>query len=124
MAEVALQTRAAIVPAIVAGVIALIVGFSSASRSQASAFCIGLGLGMFNARVLQTSVARRFESSRTSRGRHALPVSRRDPPGLSRWSRWPSSLVRPLGFGMILGMVVPSPPDGFAAAAMLKTVRP
>ncbi len=61
MAEVVLQTRRAIVPAIVLGVIGLVVGVIIDELLAAVGFCIGLGLGMSNARMLRSSVQRRFE---------------------------------------------------------------
>ena len=61
MAEVILQTRRAVVPAIVLGVVGLVVGVVLGELLAAVGFCIGLGLGMLNARMLRQSVQRRFE---------------------------------------------------------------
>lgn len=126
MAEVALQTRAAIVPAIVAGVIALIVGFVIGQPLGGIGVCIGLGLGMVNARVLQTSVARRFELLADKPGRRTGFLSS----GATRLAAltlgtlalvW---LVRPLGFGILIGLALFQVlMIGFAAVAMYKTVR-
>ena len=53
MAEVILQTRRAVIPAIVVGVLALIVGVVIDELLVAVGICIGLGLGMANARMLR-----------------------------------------------------------------------
>ena len=126
MAEVALQTRRAIVPAVVAGVIALIVGFVIGEPLGGIGVCIGLGLGMVNARVLQTSVARRFELLADKPGRRTGFLSS----GATRLAAltlgtlalvW---LVRPLGFGILIGLALFQVlMIGFAAVAMYRTVR-
>ena len=74
MAEVALQTRRAIVPAVVAGVIALIVGFVVGQPLAGIGVCLGLGVGMINARVLQTSVARRRAQEQAAKQLDAVGI--------------------------------------------------
>lgn len=126
MAEVMLQTRRAIVPGIVLGVVALVVGVLIDELLGAVGFCIGIGLGMFNARMLRSSVQRRFETLVETPGAktHFLSGGALRLGLLTLVTIAAVVLVRPLGFGMILGMVA------FqilllvlSAASMLKSVR-
>jgi len=126
MAEVILQTRRAVVPAIVLGVIGLIVGVLLDELLAAVGFCIGLGLGMANARMLRQSVQRRFEVLVETPGAktHFLSGGAVRLGLLTLLTLLVVVLVRPLGFGMILGMVAfQITLLVFSAAAMLKSVR-
>jgi hypothetical protein len=126
MAEVILQTRRAVVPAIVLGVVGLVVGVLLGELLAAVGFCIGLGLGMFNARMLRQSVQRRFEILVDTPGAktHFLAGGAARLGLLTLVTLAAVILVRPLGFGMILGMVAfQITLLVFSAAAMLKSVR-
>jgi hypothetical protein len=102
------------------------VGFVIGEPLGGIGVCIGLGLGMVNARVLQTSVARRFELLADKPGRRTGFLSS----GATRLAAltlgtlalvW---LVRPLGFGILIGLALFQVlMIGFAAVAMYKTVR-
>ena len=126
MAEVALQTHRAIVPAVVAGVIALVVGFVIGSPLGGIGVCLGLGVGMLNARALQSSVARRFEllADRPGRRTGFLTSGATRLAGLTIGTILLVWLVRPLGFGLVIGLALFQVlMIGFAAVAMLKAVR-
>jgi hypothetical protein len=124
--EIALQTRRAIVPAVALGVIGLVVGFVIGQPLGGIGVCIGLAVGMANARLLQDSVQRRFELLAAAPGKRTNFLSS----GATRLAAltlgtlllvW---LVRPLGFGVLIGLAVfQVTMIGFAAAAMYKAVR-
>ena len=126
MAEIAMQARRAVVPAVVIGVIALIASFVLGEPLAGIGVCIGLGVGMANARVLQRSVQQRFEIIADAPG--PRPTSCPAEPPASQCSRWGRILivwlVRPLGFGILIGLAVfQVVMIGFAAVAMYKAVR-
>ena len=126
MAEVLLQTRRAVVPAIVLGVVGLIVGVILGELLAAVGFCIGLGLGMLNSRMLRQSVQRRFEILVDTPGAktHFLSGGAVRLGLLTLVTIAAVILVQPLGFGMILGMVAYQITLlVFSAASMLKSVR-
>jgi hypothetical protein len=126
MSEVALQTRRAVVPAIVIGVIALVVGLVVDELVAAVGLCLGLGLGMANARLLRSSVQRRFEVLVESPGTktHFLSGGAARLAALTVVTLLAVVLVRPLGFGMIVGLAVfQITLLVFAGVSMLKSVR-
>ncbi len=126
MSEVALQTRRAVVPAIVIGVVALIVGLVIGELVAAVGLCLGLGLGMANARLLRSSVQRRFEILVESPGTktHFLSGGAARLAMLTGVTLLAVVLVRPLGFGMIVGLAVfQITLLVFAGVSMMKSVR-
>ncbi len=108
MAEVMLQTRRAVVPAIVLGVVALIVGVIIGQLLGAVGVCIGLGLGMANARLLRQSVQRRFEVLVNNPGTktHFLSGGAGRLAILTGITLLALILVKPLGFGIVIGLAV------------------
>lgn len=127
MAEVMLQTRRAVIPAVVLGVLALAVGLVIGELVAAVGVCIGLGLGMANARLLRRSVQRRFEVLVNSPGTktHFLSGGAGRLAILTGITVLALVLVKPLGFGIVIGLAV------FqimllllAGVAMFRSVRP
>ncbi len=108
MAEVMLQTRRAVVPAVVLGVLALIVGAVLGELVAAVGVCIGLGLGMANARLLRQSVQRRFETLVNNPGTktHFLSGGAGRLAILTGITLLALILVKPLGFGIVIGLAV------------------
>ncbi|HTY73039.1 MAG TPA: hypothetical protein VMI11_11530 [Actinomycetes bacterium] len=126
MSEVALQTRRAVLPAVVIGVVALIIGFVIGQPLGGIGVCIGLGLGMLNARMLQDSVQRRFEILVDSPGTktHFLSSGAVRLALITLVTLGIVILIRPLGFGILIGLAIfQLTMIGFAAVAMYKAVR-
>jgi hypothetical protein len=126
MAEVILQTRRAVVPAVVLGAVGLVVGALLDELVAAIGFCVGLGLGMLNARMLRQSVQRRFEVLVGSPGTktHFLSGGALRLGLLTLVTLAAVVFLRPLGFGMILGMVAFQVTLlVLSGASMLKSVR-
>ncbi len=126
MAEVILQTRRAVVPSIVIGVVGLIVGVITGELLAAVGLCIGLGLGMANARMLRTSVQRRFETLVETPGTktHFLSGGAVRLGVLTGVTLLAVVLVQPLGLGMIVGMIIfQITMLVLAGASMLKVAR-
>lgn len=126
MAEVVLQTRRAIVPALVIGVLALVVGLVADQLVAAVGVCLGLGLGMANARMLRSSVQRRFEILVETPGTktHFLSGGALRLGLLTLVTLLACVLYLPLGFGIIIGLAAfQITLLVFAGAAMLRSVR-
>ncbi len=126
MAEVILQTRRARTPAIVIGVVSLVVGLAIDELLTAVGICFGLGLGMANARLLRASVQRRFEILVETPGNktHFLSGGAARLAVLTVITLVAVILVRPLGFGMIVGLAIfQITLLVFAGVSMRKSVR-
>jgi len=126
MAEIAMQARRAVVPAVVIGVVALVASFVLGQPLAGIGVCIGLGVGMANARVLQRSVQSRFEIIADAPGTktHFLSSGAVRLAVLTLGTILTVWLVRPLGFGILIGLAIfQVVMIGFAAVAMYKTVR-
>jgi hypothetical protein len=124
--EVALQTRRMTWPAVALGGVGLVVATIIGYPLAGVGVCLGLAFGMVNARLLQNAVERRFEiilggtKRRTgflsSGATHLAAIT-----GISLLLVW---LVRPLGFGVLIGLALfQITMIGFAAAVMFRQVR-
>jgi hypothetical protein len=126
MSEIALQTRRVMLPALALGIVGLVLATVLGQPLAGVGVCLGLGLGMVNARLLQDAVRRRFEALTDAPGRRTgfLSSGASRLAGLTVLTILLVILVRPLGFGMLIGLAVfQVTMIGIAAAAMYRQVR-
>jgi hypothetical protein len=126
MSEVALQTRRVMLPAVGLGVVGLVVAAIIGTPLAGVGVCLGLAFGMVNARLLQGAVQRRFDALAAAPGRrtHFLSSGAGRLAGITLATLLLVVLVRPLGFGVLIGLAVfQVTMIGFAAAAMYRQVR-
>lgn len=125
-AEVTLQTRRAVIPSIVVGVVALVVAGVIGRLLAGIGICLGLAFGMFNARLLQASVLHRFAviGAQTGQRTNFLASGATRLAAITLAAILLVVFVRPLGFGVLIGLVVfQVTMIGAAAAAMYRQVR-
>jgi hypothetical protein len=108
-AEIAAQAKRIVWPCCILGVIAVVVSVVVLNEAWGGiGVCIGLGLGMVNARLLQQSVLRRFQAAtgQTVNGSSFLFS------GLTRLAVITGVAVvltlieRPLGIGVVVGLAI------------------
>lgn len=125
-AEIAEQAKRIVWPCCILGVIAVAVASVLHYPLAGVGICIGLALGMVNARLLQQSVLRRFQAAtgQTVKG-SAFLFS-----GLTRLAAITGTAVvlaivnRPLGIGVVIGLAVYQVVLlGVSAAVMYRQVR-
>jgi hypothetical protein len=124
--EVALQTRRMTLPAVVMGVVGLVVATVLGWPLAGVGVCLGLAFGMINARLLQGAVERRFEvlMGGSARRTHFLSSGMTHLAGITAVTLLLVWLVRPLGFGTLIGLAVfQITMIGFAAVTMYRQVR-
>jgi hypothetical protein len=124
--ELALQTRRMTLPAVAIGVIGLVVATVIGYPLGGVGICLGLAFGMLNARLLQNAVERRFVvlAGGTNRRTHFLSSGATHLAGITVVTLLLVWLVRPLGFGTLIGLAVfQITMIGFSAAAMYRQLR-
>jgi hypothetical protein len=128
MAEVVLQTDRAVIPAVALGVVALVVGLLTDQLLAGVGVCIGLALGLLNARMLRGSVQHRFEAKlSTPEGAksHFLAGAGLRLTIVTVVTLLALILVKPLGIGIVIGLVVfQLTLLGFSGVAMYRSLRP
>jgi hypothetical protein len=107
-AEVAAQAHRIVWPCCILGVLAVVAAVVVKQAPAGVGVCVGLGLGMLNARLLQESVLRRFQVA----SRAPMKSGRFFAGGVTRLAGITGIAVvfaiidRPLGIGVVIGLAI------------------
>jgi hypothetical protein len=107
-AEIAAQAKRIVWPCCILGLIAVVASVFVKAPFAGPGVCIGLALGMINARLLQKSVLRRFQAAtgRTVQGSRFLASGLTRLAGITAVAVVLTLIERPLGIGVVIGLAV------------------